>query len=204
MALTKLQRIVVLLFFCLLLAPGQVAFAGEASKSISQLQATLIKIMKEGRALGYKGRWKIITPVVERTHDLPVIAKIAIGRYWKELTPEQQEEFTRTFQELSHSTYAGRFNNYSGEKFSLISEKPLKRNRVLVQTQFVKADGEEIRFNYVLHHTHDQWKIINIMVNGVSDLALKRTEYGGILKKDGFPALLEKLRTQIKENANGL
>jgi len=195
---------VVLLFFWLLCIPGQGAFAGGASESVSQLQSTLIKIMKGGNTLGYQGRWKTITPVIEHTHDLPVIAKIAIGRHWKELTKEQQQEFTSTFRELSNSTYAGRFNSYSGEQFSLISEKPLKRNRVLVQTRFVKADGEEIRFNYVLHQTNDQWKIINIMVNGVSDLALKRTEYGGILKKDGFPALLQKLRTQIKENADGL
>ena len=201
---TQLQRIVILLFFCLLWIPEPGAFAGKASESIRQLQATLIKIMKEGTSLGYQGRWKTITPVIEHTHDLPFIAQIAIGRYWKDLTKEQQEEFTSTFQELSHSTYAGQFKSYSGEQFSLISEKPLRGNRVLVQTQFVKADGEEIRFNYVLHQTNDQWKIINIMVNGVSDLALKRTEYGSILKNDGFPTLLEKLRAQIKENANGL
>ncbi len=204
MALILRHRTVVLLFFCFLWVPGPVAFAGEASESISQLQATLIKIMKEGSTLGYQGRWKTITPVIKHTHDLPVIAKIAIGRHWKALTKEQQQEFTKTFKELSNSTYAGRFNSYSGERFSLISEKPLKKNRVLVQTRFIKADGEEIRFNYILHHTSDQWKIINIMVNGVSDLALKRTEYGGILKSDGFQALLDKIRTQIKENANGL
>lgn len=204
MALTLRHRTVVLLFFCMLLIHGPVAFAGEASESISQLQATLIKIMKEGSTLGYQGRWKTITPVIEHTHDLPVIAQIAIGRHWTELTKEQQQKFTNTFQELSSSTYAGRFNSYSGEKFSLISEKPLKKNRVLVQTRFVKADGKEIQFNYVLHQTNDQWKIINIMVNGVSDLALKRAEYGGILKNDGFPALLEKLRTQIQENEDRL
>ncbi|MDA0737374.1 MAG: ABC transporter substrate-binding protein [Nitrospirae bacterium] len=204
MALILRNQIVVLFFFCVLWVPGQGAFAGEASESISQLQTTLIKIMKEGSTLGYKGRWETITPVIEHTHDLPVIAKIAIGRHWEGLTKEQQQKFTNTFQELSNSTYAGRFNSYSGEQFSVISEKPLKKNRVLVQTRFVKADGEEIRFNYVLHQTSDQWKIINIMVNGVSDLALKRTEYGGILKKDGFPALLEKLRTQIQENEDRL
>ena len=160
--------------------------------------------MKGGEKLGYNGRYKIITPVVDKTHDLPAIARIAVGRYWKQLSKEQREGFSSTFQELSRSTYAGRFDSYSGEQFSLISEKPLKRNRVLVQTRFVKADGEEIRFNYVLHQVKDQWKIINIMVNGVSDLALKRTEYNGILKKDGYPTLMEKLRSQIQENANGL
>ena len=120
------------------------------------------------------------------------------------MTPEEQVKFTDTFNELTHSTYAGRFNSYSGEEFSLISEKSVKRNRKLVQTRFIKADGEEIRFNYILHQANDQWKIINIIVNGVSDLALKRTEYSSILKKSGYPSLIEKLLAQIEENADRL
>ena len=204
MAMTFSQRMIPVLFFCLFWIPSQEAFAGKASETVTHLQETILKIMKEGDTLGYQGRYKIITPVIELTHDLPVIARIAMGRHWKKLTKEQQAGFTSTFQELSHSMYAGRFNSYSGEQFSLISEKSLKRNRKLVQSRFVKADGEEIRFNYILHQVQDQWKIINIMVNGVSDLALKRTEYGGILKKNGYPTLIEKLRAQIQKSANGL
>jgi len=204
MVLTFFQRIAAFVVFCLICHPPFHAWAGEASDAIAQLQAGLIKIMKEGKTLGYQGRYKMITPIVEQTHDLPTIARIAVGRHWNTLTTEQQQEFTRIFQELSHSTYAGRFDHHSGERFSLISEEPLRRNRVLVQTKFLKADGEEIRFNYVLHQKNDQWKIINIMVNGVSDLALKRTEYGGILKNDGYGTLIEKLRSQIQENVNGL
>jgi|GEM_PF-269361 len=201
---TVVSRIIAVFFVCLFWIPSQEAFAGKASETIMHLQETIVKIMKEGDTLGYQGRYKVITPVIELTHDLPVIARIAIGRHWKKLTKEQQAGFTSTFQELSRSTYADRFNSYSGEQFSLISEKSLKRNRKLVQTRFVKADGEEIRFNYILHQVQDQWKIINIMVNGVSDLALKRTEYGSILKKDGYTTLIEKLRAQIQESANGL
>jgi phospholipid transport system substrate-binding protein len=204
MELTMRLRHVLILCFFLLGVPIQGALAEEASTAVTHLQDTLVKIMKEGKQLGYKGRYDLIMPVVAQTHDLPAIARIAMGQYWKDLNEEQQENFTNIFGELSHATYAGRFNSFSGEKFSLISEESLKRNRKLVQTKFLKADGEEIRFNYILHQVNDQWKIINIMVNGVSDLALKRTEYGGILKKDGYATLIAKLRNQIEENANGL
>ena len=205
MSLSFRQRAIrIILSFFLFLIPTPWAIGEKASDTVSHLQETILKIMKGGKELGYTGRYKIITPVIEQTHDLPVIARITVGRYWKKLTPGQQTKFTDTFNQLSHATYAGRFNSYSGEQFSLISEKSMKRNRKLVQTRFVKSDGEEIRFNYILHQANDQWKIINIIVNGVSDLALKRVEYGSILKKDGYPTLIEKLRLQIKENANGL
>ena len=203
MDVTIFQRIVAILFFCLFCVPDPTTLAGEASKTVGQLQETILKIMKDGKTLGYQGRYTIITPVIEQTHDLPVIARITLGRYWKKLTKAQQTQFTNTFKELSHSTYAARFSGYSGEQFSILSEKRLKRNRTLVQTQFVKADEEEVQFNYVLHQVNGQWKIINIMVNGVSDLALKRTEYGGLLKKNGYATLIKKIRAHIQDNTNG-
>lgn len=199
------QRVLTILFLCLLWLPAPAVYAtGNASETVTHLQSMILKIMKEGGTLGFKGRYEVITPVIDQTHDLQVIARISVGKHWKTFTTEQQEEFINTFKKLSHSTYANRFNSYSGEEFKVISEKALKQNRKLVQTRFVISDSEEFRFNYVLHQVKDQWKIINIMVNGVSDLALKRTEYGGILEKDGYSKLLEKLRSQIQESANGL
>jgi phospholipid transport system substrate-binding protein len=43
----------------------------------------------------------------------------------------------------------------------------------------------------------DNWKIINIIANGVSDLALKRSEYTSILERDGFEALIAKMNEKI-------
>jgi phospholipid transport system substrate-binding protein len=48
-----------------------------------------------------------------------------------------------------------------------------------------------------LRETKDGWRIINIMANGVSDLALKRVEYRSILERDGFPALIDMLKKKI-------
>ena len=45
-------------------------------------------------------------------------------------------------------------------------------------------------FTYILHQIHDQWKIIGVSVNGVSDLALKRAEYGAFFEKTGSPPSL--------------
>lgn len=200
-----LKYLVLPIIFFLTWGLSFLATAGEATEAVTHLQASLIEIMKKGEDLGYKGRHKIIAPIVEKTHDIPYIARLAIGRHWKSLDAKQRSTFTQTFRELSVSTYAGRFDGFNGEKFSFLSEKSLPRgNRKVVSSDFTKSDGEKIRFNYILHQVKGQWKIINITVNGVSDLALKRVEYGGILKKEGFPTLIEKLETQIQENVDGL
>lgn len=178
---------------------------GEAARVVTELQESIMTMMKKGRDLGYTGRYQSITPAVEKTHDLDTIARLVVGKHWKELDANQRSAFMETFKNLSISTYAGRFKDYGGEQFKVLSETSLKRgNRKLVASHLVKSDGEKISFNYILHQVHNQWKIISVSVNGVSDLALKRAEYGGILRKDGFPNLIERLKNQIDKHANGL
>ncbi len=184
---------------------GVHAFAGEATRVVTELQDSIMTIMKEGRELGYTGRYQTISPTVEKTHDLDTIARLVVGRHWKGLDASQKSTFVETFRNLSISMYAGRFKDYGGEQFNILSETSLKRgNRKLVTSHFVKSDGKTMTFTYVLHRIHDQWKIISVSVNGVSDLAVKRAEYGGILRKDGFPTLIERLKTQIQENSQEL
>ena len=184
---------------------GVNAFAGEATHVVTELQESIMTIMKKGRDLGYTGRYQSISPTVEKTHDLDTIARLVVGRHWKKLDARRRSAFIETFKDLSISMYAGRFKDYGGERFNVVSETSLKRgNRKLVTSRFVKSDGETLTFTYILHQVHDQWKIINVSVNGVSDLALKRAEYGGILRKDGFPTLIERLKSQIQKNAHGL
>ena len=184
---------------------GVNAFAGEATHVVTELQESIMTIMKKGHDLGYTGRYQSISPTVEKTHDLDTIARLVVGRHWKKLDARRRSAFIETFKDLSISMYAGRFKDYGGERFNVVSETSLKRgNRKLVTSRFVKSDGETLTFTYILHQVHDQWKIINVSVNGVSDLALKRAEYGGILRKDGFPTLIERLKSQIQKNAHGL
>jgi len=177
----------------------------EARVIVTELHEALIAIMKEGHTLGYQGRYEAIAPVIDRTHDLDMIARLVLGRHWKGLTETEQAGFVQTFRELSVSTYAGQFKEYGDEQFTILSEKPLPRgNRRLVVSRLAQADGDHIAFHYIVHLVEGQWKILSISVNGVSDLALKRSEYGGILEQDGFPALLQQLQNQIHNYQRGM
>jgi len=199
----KYKTCITLVFLSLIMtAPS---YASGATDTVSHLQTALIQSMKKGDRLGYPDRVTQLGSIVNQSHDFRLISKVVIGKYWKTLSPDQQKAFTNMFKNLSVSMYANRFNSYGGETFTIISEKDAPRGkRKFVDTSFTKSDGEEIRFLYMLHKVSKKWKILNITVNGVSDLALKRVEYGGILKKNnGFQILLRTLQSQIDKNANG-
>jgi phospholipid transport system substrate-binding protein len=158
---------------------------------IATLQETLILAMQQGQEIGYSGRLELLTPVINQSHDMGTIIRTVLGTHWNNLDPEQQRTITKTFQEHSIATYADRFDQYDGERFEILEHRQLPRERILVRSQLIQADTNRINFDYVLHQVDSSWRIINIVVDGVSDLALKRAEYNAILQKDDITALID-------------
>ena len=130
------------LFLILLIIP-QSASAGEATEVVARLQSALLSTMKDADRLGFEGRYRLLEPVVVDTHDLPFIARIALGRHWRTLNEEQRAMMISTFQRLSIASYAGRFDTYTGKKFKIGEEKPLPRGQGrMVESRMIKPDGE--------------------------------------------------------------
>jgi len=69
---------------------------------------------------------------------------------------------------------------------------------VLVRTELLKSSGTRVHLDYVLQHRQGHWRIINIIANGVSDLALKRADYSSVLKRQGFQTLIDMLEHKIR------
>ena len=195
------QIVLVSIVVLLLLAPTVAPAADTAAKVVEDLHAELLIVMQQAKKLGYAGRYQRLAPTVTASYDFPYISKVVVGRYWKSFTAEQKSQFIEIFSKLSIATYANRFDGYSGERFKTISEEELKRGHRLVETVLIKANGEEIELDYILHRNNDQWRIINVIAEGVSDLSLKRADYTSYLKKYSFDALLKKLNEKIQNYA---
>ncbi|MGH8502316.1 MAG: ABC transporter substrate-binding protein [Gammaproteobacteria bacterium] len=203
MNINPARRLAGALLSALLLAmsPAGVTQDDAQRAVVERFQNELIEVMKAAQQLGYRGRYAKLAPAVRRSHDIATIARISVGAYWDGLNPQQRAALIETFGELSVSTYAHRFDGYDGEHFQTQSSGALGANVAGVQSMFTQAGGDRIRFDYVLHKTDRGWRIVNIVVDGVSDLALKRAEYTEILGSDGFNALIAALQEKIDANA---
>lgn len=193
----NLWVIAVMLLVTTSLSWAQKPESGSPEQVIQRFHETLLEAMREGSKLGYRGRLELLAPAIERSHDLDFIARTTLGSHWTKLDPEQQRIFIATFRQLSISSYAEWFKSHEGERFELVEQQPMPRDQVLVRSRLIPAKGEVVRFDYVLRQTKDGWRIINIMADGVSDLALKRVEYRAVLERDSFPALIDMLKKKI-------
>ncbi|MBI3737192.1 ABC transporter substrate-binding protein [Candidatus Sumerlaeota bacterium] len=169
------------------------------SAVVARVQAALIEAMKSGDKAGFQERFDKLAPVMKSTHAFGSIARVALGKNWKQLTAAQQTAFTDSFTTLGIATYAANFKEHHGEEFKIQGEKPMERGQVYVRSTLTKGDGGEVKFDYVMDAKEGKWMIINIIADGVSDLALKRAEYESVISKEGFDALHKSLLQKIED-----
>jgi phospholipid transport system substrate-binding protein len=181
-----------MVLFCLCITGSNNAFALEQSKStarqiVDKFQEELIDVMKNGKKLGYSGRYDKLKSPVTDSHDLSKIARIVVGKEWEKLSEAQQQQLVDVFSKLSIASYAHNFD----------TEEETTRGGVVIHSHLTIPDDKPVKFDYMLKEKGDSWRIINIIANGVSDLALKRSEYTTILQREGFDSLIAKINEKI-------
>lgn len=180
-----------ILIFCLTLFP----FYGEAKKTsetvsvIKTFNDTLLSSMKQAEKIGFKGRYDLLEPVIKETFALYFMGRKSIGKYWKTLNKEQKSKFLDNYTKWTIANYAGSFDDYSGETFKIISEMPAVRGTVSVNSHLVKSTGEIVEFDYRLREFKGKWRIVDILMSGVSQLAMTRSQFINLMKKEGIQGL---------------
>lgn len=199
MDLKFIRLVVVFLFYIFGTIPAiaQDESAASARQVVDKFQTELIAVMKNGKQLGFAGRYNKLYDSVSNSHDLTKIARIVVGKEWEKLSEAQQQNLVDVFSKLSVASYAHNFKDYSGESFTIDSEEETKLGGVVVHARLSVPDDKDVKFDYMLKEKGPSWRIINIIANGVSDLALKRSEYTTILQRDGFDALIAKINEKI-------
>lgn len=174
------------------------AAAQPARSVVENLDSQLVATMKQGKKLGFAGRYKKLAPVIDQVFDLDRIAKLALGSKWAKLSADQQKQYQHMFREDTLATYASRFDSYSGQTFKIKDVKDAPGGRRQVDTVIV-SNGDKIPINYVLDNDGGDWKIVNVVAKGVSDLALKRGQYTSSIKEKGADGFIKQFQAQLKK-----
>lgn len=195
-------RLLLSLCASLLLSPAALA-AGTPADTITAFHGVLIDNMKNGAALKCSGRTEKMAGAVDTGFDLPYLAQRVLRRQWKDLSEEQRTRFIATFRELVLATYASQFAKFGGESFETLSTKELGDGTRLVNAKLTPGHGAPVNFDYVLRDANGSWRIVNVVADGVSDLAIRASQYDKIYKASGYDGLIAQIKTQIEANRKG-
>ena len=176
-----------------------------ARKVIETLYTSLLDVMQNAEKLGYRGRYDKLEPVLRRSYDFDLMAKVSLGGdegYWGKLDDKQKKTMIDAFSRMSISTYANRFDGYSGQKLEVQDVVEAPKSTLLVKTRIVRTTKDPVALNYLLRDTGKDWRIIDVFAKGtISELAKNRSDYTSVMRLQGFEALIAALNAKVAKNA---
>lgn len=189
-----LRRAVALAVALLVWLPGDARSEETPAQVVEAFHAALLGVMKEAEALPVEARFERLEEPVKQAFYLPLMIRIASGGFWQQASEEQQQRLLAAFERMSVGSYAYRFDGYSGEVFETVGEAPGPRGTTLVETRIVRPDDDPVRLVYVMRPVADGYRIVDVLLtHGVSELAVRRSEYQSVLEREGVEGLIAAL-----------
>jgi phospholipid transport system substrate-binding protein len=184
---------------------GTDAAAEKPTATIDALHASLLDVMRNAETLGYAGREQKLRTVIPKYFDVDEMARQSLGgQQWKAASEDAKRRYLETFERFMVANYAGRFDGFSGQSFETLGEVTGPRNTMIVKSRLIDPTDKNIDLNYRMHQVGGDWKVIDVYLNGsVSELALRRSEFVSIVKRENLDALLVALDAKIAKLAAG-
>ena len=179
------------------LAPPALA-ALAPDELVKSVANDLLAIVREDKALkaGDTSRMaQLLEEKIAPHFDFKRMTRLAVGRSWRQATPEQQEQLVSEFRALLVRSYS---NAYSAYNHIVVDVKPLKLqpsdDDVQVKTQIRLPGGAPpISVDYSMVRNSEDWKVYDVTVDGVSMVATYRTTFAEEVNKGGIDGLIKSL-----------
>tara|TARA_Y100000590_G_scaffold185507_1_gene211391 strand:- start:456 stop:995 length:540 start_codon:yes stop_codon:yes gene_type:complete len=133
--------------------------------------------------------------------DVPLIARYAIGKHWRRITPAKKQEYIKVFEDFIVSSYAARLGQFGGETF-LITESRKDGKRDFIVSSIIKTSkGSVINVDWRVRSSSDQLRILDVIIEGVSMVITQRDEFSAIIQRSGgnVDNLIQKLKNFNKK-----
>ena len=176
--------------------PAQAQDAGAAA-FIQKLGDRAIQTFSD-KADKARAKEKFRTLLVEG-FDVPYIGRWVLGRHWNVATEPQKQEYLGLFEKMIVDAYAGRFAEYSGETFKISGTRSEGEGDSSVTTQIVRPSGPPVNVDWRVRKAGATYKIIDVVVEGVSMGVTQRSEFASVIQSSGgqFDGLLKALRSKV-------
>ena len=142
-------------------------------------------------------RRKLLEETIGQHFDFEEMAKRSLAAHWRNRSEAEHREFVQLFQTLLSKTYAGKIENYSGEKVEYLKER-LRDSYAEVQTTIV-SQKTEISLDYRLLLKDENWLVYDVVVDGVSLVKNYRVQFDRIIRDSSYEELVKTLREKSSD-----
>ena len=172
-------------------------FANGAEKFISSLasKAEVSLLSEKISAAEHQRRFR---ELMLDSFDLKGVGKWVIGRYWRRISKSERTKYLSLFEEFIVATYSKRFRGYTKAKLQ-INGTTQGKNSVFVNSQINREGGKPIRVVWRVKVSNGKYKIVDIIIEGVSWIRTQRSEFVSVIRNSGgkISGLMKALRKKI-------
>ena len=136
---------------------------------------------------------KKIESIADQMFDYIALSRLTLGRSWKEFNKEQQKEFVSLYRSILEKAYMDKILAYTDEKVLFDKEMMLSEDKAEVQTKII-TKSTEIPINYRVYLKDGQWRVYDVIIEGISLIQNYRTQFREILANNPPEEVLKILR----------
>ncbi|MDD1623067.1 MAG: ABC transporter substrate-binding protein [Methylococcaceae bacterium] len=161
------------------------------------------RMQEPGFTHDFKKITAFVNEVIYPHIDFDLVSSLVLGKMWKEASPSEKDSFKKEFQILLIRTYSRafvEFKDWSVRFLPINTEDDSKK--VMVKTEILQPGLQPIAVNYRMLNAKGEWKVYDIMIEGVSLVTNYRTSFKNEVEKTG--SLQEVINQLAKRNTEAL
>jgi phospholipid transport system substrate-binding protein len=164
---------------------------------VKKITSDVMTAIKTDKQLASGDRQKAIKLAEEKIlpHiDFAEATRLAVGRAWRDATPEQRKRLVEEFRSMLVRTYSNALEGYEGQEMKVLPSRVKPgETEATVRNQFTRAGGKPVPIDYQMRKTDGGWKIYDIAVEGISLVLTYRSEFDQVVKQEGIDGLIKRL-----------
>lgn len=153
-------------------------------------QATLIL---QDKSLDIQIKENQIFSMFDSVFDYVLMAKLSLGKQWNALTQEQQDIFSKSFENRLKEAYIDKLHLYNNQEIKIEPFVKVNPSRIELPMYILGQDENfEVIYKFYKNKQND-WFIYDVNILGVSIIQTYRNQFVGVLQQDSFESLIDKL-----------
>ena len=146
----------------------------------------------------YEDKKHRLQPLVERAVDVDGIARFCLGRYVRQASPAQLQEFTRLFHDVLLNNIFGKIGEFQGVTFKATNTVQREQD-IFVGTTIRRPNQQPNSVQWVVNQVGGQMKIVDVIAEGTSLRLTQRSDYAAYLQRNNgsVDALIAAMKKQI-------
>lgn len=186
----------------LLFATSALAESGP-EEFVRNLSNDVVAVLSD-QNLEREAKLATLKTLLDDAADLPLLAKLILGKHWRTASAQQQEDYVDVFRKLVNKTMADRLSDYGGETINVVGSSEVSGRDTKVNTLVQRPNGApSIKVDWRVRTTDGKHALIDVEAEGVSLVVTQRSEIGAIVSNEGMDGLIAKLRDRLGENSSG-